>query len=65
MTADICSKCGAAMVPGQLGVKGTLWKFGFKPDSCGLFGRRSNVHALACPACGYLELRTVGKTAGE
>lgn len=58
MAAEICSKCGAAMTPGQLGVKGSIWKLGFKPDSSGLFSRRSEVLAFACPACGYLELHT-------
>lgn len=65
MSAEVCPKCGAAMIPGQLGVKGTLWKFGFKPDSSGLLGRRSDVYASACPACGYVELRVTAADTGK
>ncbi len=65
MSAEVCSKCGAAMVPGQLGVKGSQWELGFKADSSGLFAGKRNIYASACPACGYVEVCLALADSGE
>ncbi len=65
MRAEVCSKCGAAMIRGQLGIKGSLWELGFKPDSGGLFAGERDVYASACPACGYIELRMAEADSGQ
>ncbi len=57
MKTEACPKCGSMERElGQIFVRSTHWDIAFKADSASMFRRKKQIEALACSACGYLEL---------
>jgi hypothetical protein len=51
-----CVRCGAAVEAGTLMVGGTSWHIRFRRYCVNPFARKDPVEALACRACGHIEL---------